>query len=114
MVTDLKLAAWTCQSLSALSAWAAVIKICLQTLRWLIGWLYYVCLICLCGACLGVLTHVLYGLFFVEAPDYAYLSAFGFQNGLTYAGVWAGGAAIVLCVVRARREYLERHAAEKD
>jgi len=82
-----------------------VLNIILQSARWFFGWLYYVCIICFCGAIVGVLTHLLYGLCFMDGPDYGYLAAFGFKNGLTYAGVWAGGAAIVICVIRARREF---------
>jgi signal peptidase II len=32
-------------------------------------------------------------------------AAFGFLNGFKYGSVWAGGAAIVLCVIRARKEF---------
>lgn len=81
-----------------------------QTIRWLLTWLYFVLVICFAGALFGVLTHLLFGFFFMDAPDYGFLAAFGFSNGLRYGGVWAGGAAIVLCVIRARREYLQRHA----
>jgi hypothetical protein len=43
----------------------------------------------------------------MNAPDYGDQAAFGFSNGLRYGGVWAGGFAIVLCVMRARKEYLQ-------
>jgi hypothetical protein len=79
----------------------------LQVLRWLFAWVYYVAIICFIGASLGVLTHLLFGLCFMDQPDYGFLAAFGFSNGLRYGGVWAGGLSIVLCVMRARREYLE-------
>jgi hypothetical protein len=46
----------------------------------------------------------------MDAPDYGYQAAFGFSNGLRYGGVWAGGLAIVLCVMRARKEYLQAQA----
>ena len=42
----------------------------------------------------------------MDTPDYGFQSAFGFLNGFRYAGVWAGGAAIVLCVVKARKAHL--------
>lgn len=80
-----------------------------QSLCWLITWLRYVATICLVGAVLGVVTHLLFGLCFMEHPDYGYLAAFGFGNGLKYGSVWAGGAAIVLCVMRARCMYLAKH-----
>jgi hypothetical protein len=47
---------------------------------------------------------------FVDQPDYGFLAAFGFMNGLKYGSVWAGGLAIVLCVMRARKEYLAKHS----
>jgi len=86
-----------------------MLRILGQIIRWLLTWLYFVLIICFVGALLGVLTHLLFGLCFMEAPDYGYQAAFGFSNGLRYGGVWAGGFAIVLCVMRARKEYLQRH-----
>lgn len=86
-----------------------MLRILIQTFRWLLTWLYFLLVICFVGALLGVLTHLLFGLCFMEAPDYGYLAAFGFTNGLQYGGVWAGGFAIVLCVMRARKEYLQTH-----
>jgi hypothetical protein len=81
-----------------------------KSLGWLVRWLYYVSIICLIGASLGVVTHVGFGLLFFDDPDYGYLAAFGFQNGLRYASVWAGGISIVICIMRARKEYLAKHA----
>jgi hypothetical protein len=86
-----------------------MLRILGQIIRWLLTWLYYVLIICFVGAMLGLMTHLLFGLFFMDAPDYAFLAAFGFTNGLRYGGVWAGGFAIVLCVMRARKEYLRKH-----
>ena len=80
-----------------------------QILIWLLTWLYYVLIICFVGAMLGVISHLLVGSFVVEDPDFGYLASFGFSNGLRYGGVWAGGFAIVLCVLRARKEYLQMH-----
>ena len=85
-------------------------QIFLQITKWLLTWVYYVSIICFIGAMLGVVSHLLFGLLFMEDPDYAFQAAFGFSNGIRYGGVWAGGFAIVLCVMRARREYLQRHA----
>ncbi|MFP4673642.1 MAG: hypothetical protein ACLFO5_03520 [Opitutales bacterium] len=80
-----------------------------QAFRWFFGWLFYVCLICFGGAAFGALTHLGYALFFAgEGADYLFYIAFGFFNGLQYAGVWAGGVSLVLCVMRAREEYLAR------
>ena len=91
--------------MSKLTACAAVMKIIRQSIRWILGWLFYVCIICAVGAGLGVLSHVLFGLLFEASPDYGFLAAFGFLNGFKYGSVWAGGAAIVLCVIRARKEF---------
>lgn len=80
-----------------------------QAFRWLFTWIYFVLVTCFVGAMLGVVTHVLLGPLFVEQPDFGFLAAFGFMNGLKYGSVWAGGLAIVLCVMRARKEYLAKH-----
>ncbi len=82
-----------------------------QVGRWLLTWVYFVLVICFIGAMLGVLTHVLFGPLFVDQPDFGFLAAFGFMNGLKYGSVWAGGLAVVLCVMRARKEYLDQHPA---
>ncbi|MGJ8652339.1 MAG: hypothetical protein ACSHX8_03615 [Opitutaceae bacterium] len=74
--------------------------------RWIFDWLYFVCLICFIGAMLGIFTHLAYALLFMDKPDWGYMASFGFMNGFKYGSVWAGGAAIVLCVIRARREFL--------
>ena len=81
-------------------------QIVFSVVRWLLTWVYYVCLICFIGAMFGVVTHVLFALIFRDNPDLFYFASFGFMNGLNYGGVWAGGAAIVLCVLRARKYYL--------
>lgn len=80
-----------------------------QVFLWLLTWVYYVAIICFIGATLGVVSHLLFGVFFMEEPDYAFQAAFGFSNGIRYGGVWAGGLSIVLCVMRARREFLQQH-----
>ena len=78
-------------------------------LRWLLTWLFFVAIICFVGAMLGVLTHILLGPLFVD-KSFGFLAAFGFMNGLKYGSVWAGGLAIVLCVMRARKEFLAKQA----
>ncbi|MGB0744743.1 MAG: hypothetical protein ACPGSB_09470 [Opitutales bacterium] len=89
-----------------------MLRILKGILHWLLTWVYFVALICFIGAAFGVLSHVLIGPFFVEEVDLSYLAAFGFLNGLQYGGVWAGGFSIVLCVMRARKEYLAKHPGE--
>jgi hypothetical protein len=91
-----------------------MLRILSQIFRWLLTWLYYVSIICFTGALIGVVTHLLFGLFVMDAPDYGYQAAFGFSNGLRYGGVWAGGFAIVLCVMRARREYLQQQPESEE
>ncbi|NCG09257.1 MAG: hypothetical protein GWO81_06780 [Verrucomicrobia bacterium] len=80
--------------------------------RWLIDWLYFVSCICFIGASLGVVSHLAFGLCFMDAPDYTYLAALGFLHGLKYSSLWAGGLAIVLCVMRAHREFQNARTAE--
>lgn len=82
--------------------------------HWFMTWVYFVSIICLIGALLGVLSHVCLGPLFVKEPDFGYLAAFGFTNGFRYGSVWAGGFGIVLCVMRARKEYLAKHPEEGD
>jgi putative copper export protein len=74
--------------------------------RWLFDWIYFVSLICMTGSFLGASSHFTFALCFVDTPDYGYYAALGFLHGLKYGSVWAGGLAIVLCVMRARREFL--------
>ena len=81
-----------------------------QIIRWFFIWLFFVLIICLAGAFIGVMSHLLFGLILMNSPDYGYQAALGFSNGLRYGGVWAGGFAIVLCVMRARKEYLQTQA----
>lgn len=83
--------------------------ILLGIFKWLFTWFYFVAVICFIGAMLGVLSHVLLGPLFVDEVDFGYLAAFGFVNGFKYGSVWAGGLSIVLCVMRARKEYLAKH-----
>lgn len=47
----------------------------------------------------------------MDAPDYTYLAALGFLHGLKYGSVWAGGLAIVLCAMRAHREFQNARTA---
>jgi len=80
--------------------------------RWLIGWIYYICIICFIGGMLGIVSHVIWGRIFYEDFDIGYMASLGLIHGLQYAGVWAGGLSIVICVMRARKEYLARHSSE--
>jgi hypothetical protein len=85
-----------------------MLKHILSILNWGFIWLYYVCLICFFGSLAGVITHLGYALIFATQPDYGYFAAFGFTNGLKYGSVWAGGAAIVLSVMRGHKNYQAR------
>ncbi|MFL2832522.1 MAG: hypothetical protein ACJ0BK_02785 [Coraliomargaritaceae bacterium] len=84
-----------------------MLNIIRKIIRWFFTWLYFVLIICLAGAVIGVVSHLLFGLIFMDMPDYERQSALGFSNGLRYGGVWAGGLSIVFCVIRARKEYLQ-------
>ena len=83
-----------------------MLRIALAVLRWTGGWIYYVSLVCFAGTCLGVLSHLLFALLFADQPDYAYYVSLGVTHGLKYSSLWAGGLSVVLCVMRARKEYL--------
>jgi len=85
-----------------------------NVLIWLLTWLYYALIICFIGAMLGVITHMLLGPLLVDHLDYAELASYGFSHGLRYGGVWAGGFAIVLCVMRARKEYLQKYGETEE
>ena len=65
----------------------------------------YVCLICFAGTLIGMLTHGLFACLYRDAVDWTYYVALGCLHGLKYSGLWAGGAAIVLCVMRAHKEW---------
>lgn len=71
--------------------------------RWVAAWLYYVSVVVFCGAAFGALSHLAFARIFLDAPDYYYIAAFGFLNGLKLSGIWAGGLGIVLCFMRAHR-----------
>lgn len=84
-----------------------------RVMYWLFTWSYFVLIICLAGACIGSLSHLLFGLCFLDDPKYWNLCIIGFSNGLRYGGVWAGGSAIVLCVMRARRQHIDRNVESR-
>ncbi len=43
-----------------------MLRIVLGVLRWIGGWIYYISLVCFAGTCLGVLSHLLFALLFVD------------------------------------------------
>lgn len=91
-----------------------MLSILKNVVRWLLGWIYYICIICFIGGMVGVVTHVLWGMAFYEDFDLGYMASLGLIHGLQYAGVWAGGLSIVICVMRARKEWLARQAANSE
>lgn len=82
--------------------------------RWLLGWIYYICVIVFIGAMVGIVSHLLWGLVFYEDFDLGYMASLGLIHGMQYAGVWAGGLSIVICVIRARKEYLAKEAEQSE
>ncbi|MGJ8650442.1 MAG: hypothetical protein ACSHX4_08785 [Opitutaceae bacterium] len=90
-----------------------MLRIALGLIHWLVLWIYYVAIICFIGAMAGVVTHLLFALLFREHADLGYFASFGFMNGLNYGVVWAGGASIVICVIRARNDYMAKQTAEE-
>ena len=105
---------WTFQVGSKRCSLPRMFSLAQNVLRWIFGWAYYVCLICFVGALLGVISHVLWGLCLYDDFDAGYMAALGYLHGLKYAGVWSGGTALVLCVIRARGEFLQNQSEQRE
>ncbi|OIO60682.1 MAG: hypothetical protein COZ46_01505 [Verrucomicrobia bacterium CG_4_10_14_3_um_filter_43_23] len=76
----------------------------MRMLYWIWSFLYYVGLILVAGTVVGSVAFVLLGPIFVD--DYTFLGLLkkGAWIGFRYAGVWAGGVAIVLCCMKANKK----------
>lgn len=75
-----------------------------RCLHWLGCFVLYVGATLLLGGLVGMALYAVVG--WVTHPELAldYRLAKGFLNGVFYAGVWATGIGLVLCVMRAHRE----------
>lgn len=83
----------------------------LNIVKWIGLWLGYAGLICLVGTIGGVLTHGVYALFCSEPDRYLEYIILGMQHGFKYGGVWAGGTALVICVMRAHKQHTQKNDA---
>lgn len=84
------------------------------SLRWCFLWLFYVFLICFLGVLIGTTSHLLWGWSFGSHLESADLALKGCLRGFQYSGLWAGGLSVVICVMRARKEFLLNENARKE
>lgn len=76
-----------------------ILKICAY---WSAHLLCYTALILSLGTVVGACLFPLLGPLFVDSPLFALMKK-GAWTGFRYAGVWAGGTAIVLCFIKGNR-----------
>lgn len=79
--------------------------------HWAGCFLLYFSTTLLLGGLIGALLYLLVGSVTHPELPLGYRLSKGFLNGMFYAGVWATGLSIVLCVMRAHRERMQ--AAQK-
>ena len=80
---------------------------------WLAFFLYYVLLVLAIGSLAGAILFAFFGLIFFEINIITLLKK-GLWIGFRYAGVWAGGLAIVLCFLKAGRKEKTKKNIHKD
>lgn len=69
-----------------------------------VWWLYvYICVTVVTGALVGAFLFVAVGALTHPEMDVLRRAEMGLTDGFYYAGMWSGGLAIVLCVMRAHR-----------
>ena len=78
---------------------------------WIVVFISYVSMILMMGILLGASGFVGFGLIFSDY-DFLFLLKKGAWVGLRYAGVWAGGIGIVLCIMKAKKKYDEKKKKE--
>lgn len=76
-----------------------ILKICTY---WSAFLLYYTAIILALGTIIGSCLFSLFGPLFVDSSSLELIKK-GAWIGFRYAGVWAGGAAIVLCFIKGAR-----------
>ena len=76
-----------------------------ESVSWLVTWLYFVSIICFLGTLIVVITHLLFALLFVTDADIVYYVSLGCMHGIKYSSLWAGGIAIVLCFMRGHKKF---------
>lgn len=70
---------------------------------WLTFFLYYTAIILTVGTLAGACLFPLLGPLFVDSPFLALMKK-GAWIGFRYAGVWAGGTAIILCFIKGAKQ----------
>jgi len=79
-------------------------RIVKSSLTWLAIWAAYAVAIIAIGSILGALLGPIVGLIMNQEYTFTGYMLKGLSIGARYAGVWAGGTAIVLCVLHANRK----------
>lgn len=86
----------------------------ISKLKWLAYWtgwlLFYVAVVMLIGGVVGMLVSPIIAWVFRFDMTWSDLLAKSFSMGARYAGVWAGGIALVLCFRRGRHRWLARQS----
>jgi len=70
---------------------------------WLMRFSFYTAVILAAGMVIGGIGFVTIGGLFAKGYTCEFLFKKGASIGFRYAGVWAGGAAIVLCCMKAKQ-----------
>lgn len=79
-----------------------------NTAYWIFHFCKYTATTLLAGTLLGLFSFYLLGSVFTEYEP-SFLLKKGSDIGFRYARVWAGGISIVLCIMKARKNYLNKH-----
>lgn len=84
----------------------------LRAIFYWVWWLYvYICVTIVTGALLGAIAFAAIGALTHPDMDVLRRIELGLMDGFFYSGMWSGGLAIVLCVMRAHRLNAARSAA---
>lgn len=87
----------------------------LRAIPYWLWWLYvYICVTVATGALLGAAIFAAIGALTHPDLDILRRIELGLMDGFYYSGMWSGGLAIVLCVMRAHRLNAARNAANTD
>lgn len=85
----------------------------LRPFYWLWWFIAYTIIILEIGAIAGALLFATIGALTHPQMDIILRAEMGLADGFLYAGVWAGGIAIVLCFMRAHRLNRQRAQAQR-
>lgn len=70
---------------------------------WLLRFGFYVAIILAIGTIIGSIGFVTIGSLLAREYGFEFLLKKGASIGFRYAGVWAGGASIILCFIKAKQ-----------